>query len=172
MLSSANRLYRNGCTSARVSGPPRFSSSTPTLSVGRSPASASCQFLPVSLASLDGAMLIACNRCTPSIRCRSDVACCGKPLAEEQHRSACGRLVCCAAGCGLLRQQGQREQGKTTPPSMPSKRHNTACKAIAASPEANAAFHLHKVTCTSLYHHTRKQADRPPEPLWYVQQGL
>eukprot|EP00955_Chlamydomonas_euryale_P040421 351690-Chlamydomonas_euryale.AAC.1 len=29
---SANRLYRKGCTSSRVSGPPRLSSSTPTVS--------------------------------------------------------------------------------------------------------------------------------------------
>ena len=30
MSGSANRLYRKGCTSSSVSGPPRFSSSTPT----------------------------------------------------------------------------------------------------------------------------------------------
>ena len=28
---SANKLYKNGCTSSNVSGPPRFSSNTPTL---------------------------------------------------------------------------------------------------------------------------------------------
>jgi len=33
MLSSLKRLNRKGCTSSRVSGPPRFSSSTPTFSV-------------------------------------------------------------------------------------------------------------------------------------------
>ena len=32
MSGSANKLYRNGCTSSGRSGPPRFSSSTPSLS--------------------------------------------------------------------------------------------------------------------------------------------
>ena len=37
MLSSENRLYRNSLTSPSVSGPPRFSSSTPTRSVAALP---------------------------------------------------------------------------------------------------------------------------------------
>ena len=58
MLSSAKRLYRNGSTSSRVSGPPRLSSRTPTFSSGGSrtaaaPLPASSALLPrVSLASL------------------------------------------------------------------------------------------------------------------------
>lgn len=100
MLSSANRLYRKGCTSSSVSGPPRFISSTPTLSsVGGSAASLPpLRSRPVSLLlldSLEGARPTARRGGNASalflallLRGLALDCCCCCALAEPLHLSA------------------------------------------------------------------------------------
>jgi len=54
MSGSANKLNRKGCTSSRVSGPPRFSSSTPTYSTAAA-SNTPCELISASEQPWEGA---------------------------------------------------------------------------------------------------------------------
>ena len=109
MLSSTNRLYRKGCTSASVSGPPRLSSSTPTFSAGAARGSAGSAGRP--LVPGGAVRLAACSGPVP----RPPLGPAPCPLPSAQAQRSAGAAARCAAclAAGVARRQAAGRRART-----------------------------------------------------------